>query len=531
MWTGEQKVNIATAALTEMNPEYHLDFWQDWYLRSSEEFLHVNKSRRIGWSYITSLKGVVEANCPSVDKYELVYSSYGMMDALGKIADARNALMNMPEQWRKPLASDAKTSLEFWDIGKKSKSRLISLPNRTLRGFGTTNPYGGVNLDEFAYHENDDSVLVSALACLSRGGLLSMGSTPADQQGKFYEIGINQDNKYNDFTRLTIPWYWSSALCLDVKIAIKEAPGMTTHERVEKFGTKKIKMMFSIYSLRDFKQEFECIYMSSDESFISMEMIMSCTPQKVEQYEYQNISEFLSGINIPEICIGFSPEGNPMFEDVRAPAYDPEIHGILYAGMDIGRTKDSSVFTILGHKGDKMHQWMSYEMKNKEFDEQREFVSLAMSSLPIKRLMLDKTGLGTEFGEWAEKKFPMRAEGVHFTNEIKETMANKVYLAFERHNYVLPMNRKLHADIHCIRKTLTATKHSRYDGSTKDSHADRFWSLALATLGVDDKSGDKSRFYEGYNKAKGKEEEKKKVNTGNPDLDRLLRQARRRKHG
>jgi len=58
MWTGQEKSIIATAALTEMNPEYKLDFWQDWYLKSNHRFLIVNKSRRIGWSYITSLKSV-----------------------------------------------------------------------------------------------------------------------------------------------------------------------------------------------------------------------------------------------------------------------------------------------------------------------------------------------------------------------------------------------------------------------------------------------------------------------------------------
>ena len=158
MWTGQDKSIIATAALTEMNPEYKLDFWQDWYLKSNHRFLIVNKSRRIGWSYITSLKSVVEANCPSVTKYQNVFVSYGMQDAIGKISDARNALMNLPEQWRKDISSDSKTALEFWDVGRKSKSQLISLPNRTLRGFGTANPFGGISLDEFAFHQDDAKV-------------------------------------------------------------------------------------------------------------------------------------------------------------------------------------------------------------------------------------------------------------------------------------------------------------------------------------------------------------------------------------
>ncbi len=535
MWTGEEKVVIATAALTEMNPEFKLDFWQDWYLKSNERFLIVNKSRRIGWSYITSLKGVVEANCPDVSKYQLVFVSYGMNDAIGKISDARNALMNVPEEWRKEISSDSKTSLEFWDKGRKSKSQLLSIPNRTLRGFGTSNPYGGISLDEFAFHQEDKKVYESALPCLTRGGLLSIGSTPLMKEGIFYDI-LSNEEKYKSYQRITIPWWWASALCVDVKMAISVCKELTTYERVDRFGTEILKEIYSSMGHTSFKQEFECEFTDESEAFITLEMIMSCTPQSpssAEQYEYQTISEILSGINIPEICTGFTPDGQPIFESVYAPAYDPEIHGILYAGWDMGRTKDASIFTLVGHKNGKKHVWMSYELKNKKFDEQKKFAELALSSLPIRRFLIDRNGLGMDFAEWAEGKFPTVAQGVNFTNETKEDMANKVYLGCERQEYSFPMNRKLHADIHCIRKTATAMKFNRYDGNTKDSHADRFWSLALATVGIDDKANAKSRFYQGYKKTKENQEKvtATRINTGNADLDRIIRRGRGRNRG
>ena len=530
MWTGEQKSIIATAALTEMNPDYKLDFWQDWYLKSSEKFLIVNKSRRIGWSYITSLKSIIEANSPDVSKYQNVFVSYGMHDAVGKIADARNALMNMPEEWIKPLATDSKTSLEFWDKDKRSKSQLISLPNRSLRGFGTSNPWGGISLDEFAFHGEDVNIYQSALPCLTRGGLLSIGSTPLAKAGMFYEI-LSDKERFKNYTRLTIPWYWAEALCVDVGTAIVEAPKMTIWERVERFGTSTLKEIFASMPLSSFKQEFECEFTDSSEAFISLEMIMSCTPQDVEQYEYQNISEFLKGVEIPEICTGFTSQGQPVFESVTAPAYDPEIHGSLYAGWDMGRTKDSSIFTLIGYRNGKKHVWMSYELNNTPFDEQKEFASLALSSLPIRQFLIDRNGLGMDFAEWAEKKFPMVAHGVQFTNESKEDMANKVYLNCERKTYIFPMNRRLHADIYCIRKTLTAMKYNKYDGSTKDSHADRFWSLALATVGIEDEAGNKSRFYSEVSKRKDTKVKPKKASTGNVELDRIINKGRRRSRG
>jgi phage FluMu gp28-like protein len=524
MLTADQKVIMATTALTEMNESYSLDFWQEWYIRSLFKFLIAKKSRRIGWSYVTSLKSIIEANDFDVWKYQLVFVSYGMHDAIGKISDARNALMNIPEKWRKQISSDSKTSLEFWDEGKKSKSQLISLPNRTLRGFGTTNPIGGVSLDEFAFHKDDDKVYESALPTLTRGGLLSIGSTPLTKTGMFYNIH-SDEKKYDKFKRITIPWWWSSALCIDVKTAIKVAPDLTTAERVEAFGTDTIKMLFASLSLTSFQQEFECTFTDESEAFISLEMINACTPQPVESYEYQGIDELLNGATLSGICTGLDVDGTPIFETVYAPAYDHMIHGTLYAGWDMGRTKDASIFTLIARKGDKYRILMSYELRNKKFDEQKAFAKLALSSLPIHCFNIDRNGLGMDFAEWAETHFPLIAHGVNFTNETKEEMANAVYLATERQQYIFPMNQKLHADIHSIRKTVTAMKYNRYDGRTKDSHADRFWSLALATVGIDD-SMPKENFYAQYQKKKERSTTKK---SGTPELEQLNRFLNRRR--
>lgn len=533
MWTGEEKATIARIALTAINPEYDLDFWQEWYIKSTHKFLIVNKSRRVGWSYITSLKSVIEALHPSCFRYQMVFVSYGMRDAGGKIMDARNALMNIPEEWRKQIASDSKTSLEFWDEGKKSKSQLISLPSVALRGFGTSNPWGGVSLDEFAFHANDVNVYESALPCLARGGRLSIGSTPLMTEGLFYEI-LTKTEAFKNYVRLNIPWWWASALCIDVKTALTDAVAMKTSERVEKFGTVIIQEIFATLPLISFQQEFECQFTDETEAFISMKMITACTPQGIdEQFKYDNIAEILNGTVVKDVAYGINEHGEINFQTVRAPAYDPKIHGNLYAGWDMGRKKDASIFTLIGIIGPKKHVWMSYELRNVPFDEQREFASLALSSLPIQRFYIDASGLGIEFAEWAEKKFPTVAHGVDFTNETKEIMANQAYLSFDRGEYVLPMDKQLHADIYSIRRTTTAMKFNRYEGSTKDSHADRFWSLALGTIAIQEDASGASRFYSGFRRSKEatKQEVKKIVSSGNPELDNLRRKIRRQRRG
>jgi phage FluMu gp28-like protein len=535
MFSPAEKTVLASMALQNMNPEFKLDFWQRYYIENDNKFEITNKSRRIGYSWVKSGKSVIEAIDPDVKKYQQVFVSYGMHDAMGKISDAREFLMSLPDKYHKKLSSDSKTSLAFWDIDRKTKSQIISLPNRTLRGFGTSNKIGGICLDEFAYHQDDEKVYASAVPCLLRGGCLSIGSTPTDKIGKFYEIYSNFGEKHPEYKRITIPWWWASALCTDVSGAIKDAHTLTTHQRVDKYGTDYLKIIFNDLSLPVFQQEHECVFMDETNSFIAMEMIYACTPVTdpvrgtYEQYEYKDFNEFVNGVIINDIITGIDDMGQPIIDTISMPGYDPSVHGYLYAGVDIGRTKDSTIITLIGHRPDqnKKYVWMSYELKNKEFDYQKDVISSMMSELPIRKLLLDKNGLGRDLSEWAEKSFPQKAEGMDFTNESKEDMANKMYLGFERKEFVLPMNQKLHADIHCIRKTLTSTKHNRYDGNTKDSHADRFWSMALANMGILDYQTNESGFYSQYAKRKAGGNPVERKTTGNVQLDALIRRGRR----
>lgn len=539
MYSPEEKTIIATDCLYNMNPKFSLDYWQQWRIENNPKYLITNKSRRIGWSFIEAGNSSIEAQHEDVYRYEKVFVSYGMRDAVAKIRDARMFYMSMRDTWKKDLKTDSKTQLEFWDKGRKSVSSLVSIPNQSLRGFGTTNDIGGVSLDEFAFHRNDLEVYVSAIPCLVRGGTLSIGSTPLAKSGQFYEILAGLNGKYQDFQRLNIYWWMSSVLCTNVLEAIDLAPEMTTEQRVMKYGSTELRLSYESMALSSFMREFECVFTDESDAFISMEMILSCTQAENprmgthEQYHYENISEFINGVTLRDVCVGLDELGNPIYETITAPGYDPAIHGALYAGWDMGRTKDASIFTLMGIiRGQnviKKHVWMSYELKNKSFDEQKAFAENAMNLLPVHRFLIDKTGLGMDFGEWAEKKWPRVAEGIFFTSESKEKMALKMYLGFENKEFELPMDQKLHADIHCIRQTVTLSKHIRYDGSTKDSHADRFWSMALANLGVIDTMDNRSRFYKDRRdrNTRGNKQLSGKPHTGSPELNKFLRAAQR----
>jgi phage FluMu gp28-like protein len=100
----------------------------------------------------------------------------------------------------------------------------------------------------------------------------------------------------------------------------------------------------------------------------------------------------------------------------------------------------------------------------------------------MRRCCIDQTGLGCQFVERAKKKFNRyRVEGLTFTAELKDRLAYKLRCAFEDKSIRIPDDRVLAADLHSIRKTVTASGNVRFEGErTRDGHADRFWAACAA---------------------------------------------------
>lgn len=459
-YRGQKLIDLCEGAIEVDNAPLKLDFWQKHYLREDYSFLVINKSRRIGWSFVTALKGLLRALDPNRFKYQKQFVSYSLEDAKEKINFAREFYYSLPKKYRKEITSETKTNLEFLDVGGKTRSRLLSLPCKQPRGRGSD-----ISLDEFAFHANDELIYAAALPVIARGGFeIEIGSTPFGNKGKFFEI-FDDVTKYPGFKRIFLYWWFSSALCMDVKKAVHEGPAMTSQERVEKFGTDILKEIFRSMTLEDFQQEFECAYRDELAAFITLEMIRACSPVGDEEIlPFKTLDEFILG-------------------------YRKEVHGTLYAGYDVGRTTNASVLTVLGVlPGSKIRTcWASVEYKKTKFDDQQDNLAKLLTNLPVHRLCIDSTGLGMHLAENLEDRFRRRVEGITFTNPVIEEMANNLYLAMQRFELRLPLIRDLQVHIHAIRKLTTAAKHSRFDVDSSEKrrhHGDRFFSLCLALYAV-----------------------------------------------
>ena len=493
MFTKDERLLFAYTYMQFQQKDLLLDFWQDAYIKSMARFIAIVKSRRVGWSFICSLKGRIKAMDPDRIGYTKQFVSYNEEDALEKISYAKQFYDSMPDcDAKKKLITDNKSMLCFQDKNGITQSRLISIPCRPPRGKG-----GDISLDEFAIYNAKMQKLVydAALPVISRGGTIEMGSSPLGKIGQFYDILT--DKETYDYERYNIPWWFCRDLCIDVPTAVKVAPDLSTPERVETFGTKIIKQIFKNNDYDTFRQEYECDFIDSSESYIPLDLIFANTPGKRESDIDLSACENLSDEDYWEYNRGIDFQTYSDL-DLAILNYKPEAHGdTLFLGFDVGRTHDATAIFILGRMPDgKKRAFARIELRNQPFEVQEETILKAYKELPIYRGRMDATGIGKPIFESLHKRLGDRLDGVTFTAEEKEIMAIDVKRGLEQREFLLSNDKEFHRQIHSIKRTSNGGKYFKYDAERNEKgHADSFWAWALANAAVTSTDKKNNNFY------------------------------------
>ncbi len=189
------------------------------------------------------------------------------------------------------------------------------------------------------------------------------------------------------------------------------------------------------------RQEYLCEFLEEDEYLLPYELIHSCTDERVER----NISS----------------------------------EGEFYLGIDIGRRKDLTVLSFVEKVGNKLLLRKLEILKNMSFSKQMEFINLYIPF--VRRVAIDETGIGMQIAEELKEKWGAKVIPVYFTNKIKDELATRLKSKFEDRLIVIPPDRNLIQDLHSVKKSVTSAGNIKYEAErTKEGHADRFWSLALA---------------------------------------------------
>ena len=485
MFSPEERLKFAYTFMQFQRKDLLLDFWQDAYVRSTSRFISIVKSRRVGWSFICALKGVIKAMDPDRIAYTKQFVSYNEDDAVEKINYAKQFYESLPEQCRKKIRTDNKSMLEFYDNDGKTVSRLISIPCRPPRGKG-----GDLSLDEFAIFLPKMSKLVydASLPVISRGGCIEMGSSPLGKVGQFYDI-LTDKAKYPKYERYNIKWWYCRDLTNNVPEAIRNAPSMSTEERVAVYGTDIIKGIFESSELETFQQEYECLFIDSEESFITLDLIYANTPG-MREGDLQLVDYANDKISDEDYWCNNRDLDFQAYTDIDKAIlnYDPDKHGkTLYLGYDIGRVHDKTSIYVLGVMPDgKKRSFMRIELKEATYEQQRDAILKIYKNLPIFRGCFDMTGLGGKFmQDGLLSKLGERIIGVDFTPQNKEVMAIDVKRGLEQREFLLENNKSFHQQIHSIKRTSNGGKFFKYDANRNETgHADSFWAWALANYAI-----------------------------------------------
>lgn len=295
--------------------------------------------------------------------------------------------------------------------------RVLSLSTNlaTTRSYTAQHLY----LDEFVYIPNNEDIYKAIAPATTRGGNITLISTPGPEAGMFYDIYTKKD-KYKQWNIHTIDIYKAKEGGFPVNIP---------------------ELKLKISEPARFANEYECKFYSSAYSFISLSLLQS----------------------------------NILKGKLKAQEY--------YIGMDIGRTKDTTEIIVIGKTDKGLFFYVEgLTLANTKFSIQKKAVVSFIEKYKPNKVNIDSTGLGIQLSEELEDMYPGICHGVTFTNKIKDVMANKVKNNLSDNNLLLPEDKDLQSHITSISRQFSNSGNFIYKVNSTQHHADKFWALALGIL-------------------------------------------------
>ena len=421
---------------------FFLPYQQAW-LRDTSRIKLMEKSRQIGMSW-TAAYELVRRHALSECPLDSWVSSRDEMQAKLFIDDCKKfaSVLNVAAEdisGGKILAvADSQT------LGFANGTRIWSLSSNPDAQAGKR---GTRVLDEFALHPDPVRLYSVAYPGITWGGSLEIISTHRGRENFFYklveEARYGGNPKNISLHRVTLQDALEQGFLKKLKENLPAEHEVASMDEGEYFDYVKN----SCADTESFLQEYMCEPADDNAGFVSYDTIQKCV--------------YKCG------------------EDWRQPA-NPE--NPLYLGVDVGRSRDLTVFWLLERCADVLYTRDVKVLRDIPFSEQ-ELVLYSYLSLPaLRRAAIDQSGLGRQFAERAQERYSSsRIEGVSFTSSTKEMLAYPLRSRFEDATIRIPDDMEIRADIRAVRKETTASGGIRFCAErTSDGHADRFWALALA---------------------------------------------------
>jgi len=383
-------------------------------LDDTSTFRVVNKARQLGFSWVIAGEAVFEALINP--NYTILIVSTGEEGAKRVLGYCYRFIRGL--KFEVSFIRQTQDRIKF-----ANESSILSLPNNpnTVRGFRAHRVY----IDESAHFLKDREMFRAIQPSISRGGSMTLISTPFGRANMFYEKW-NDDDEYS---KHRIPY----TECPDVKY--------------QRWVKKQRKTMYEM----DFRQEFCCDFTSDEMAMFPRDLIEPCVDENLKN-------------------VFHSDSGNPFF-----------------MGIDFAKKVDFTVVTVVELDADKniiirnMKQMKNipYETDSLEVPSQLVEISKIYKMFKPQKIKIDSTGVGVKLEEDLTRKFGSIVEGVRFGLIEKENLITNLRIAFERKGLRIPDDENLISQLMSLEKHVTPSGLPRYK-HVSGKHDDYVWSLALA---------------------------------------------------
>jgi phage FluMu gp28-like protein len=403
------------------------------------------KSRQVGATKTDALDSVLKASHRDA-KFDVWVSSRDEFSASLYLDDCKEwaRILNRAAQYKGRTLLDKKSNASAHDLQFANGRHIYCLSSNPNAFAGKR---GHVKIDEFALHQDQRQLYHVAKPVTTWGGTFSIFSTHRGPNTLFNQIICK--------IRAGKAPHWSLH-----SYPIQKAAGEGLVEKInEKSGGNETKEEFlarirSECSDEDnWNQEYCCIPLDDTTAFITHDLITGCEDPSLRLMSLVEFIDYAS-----------------THPDSR-----------FFVGMDVGRKVHLCVIDVGELVGNVMHDRVRIELLNQPFAQIRRNLFPILELAQTQRCCIDNTGNGIETCENAQTSFGSKVEPITFSLPVKERLAFGLLHQFEDRALRIPIDDKLRADLHGIKKQVNAAGTVRFDGESADSHCDRFWAKALRT--------------------------------------------------
>jgi phage FluMu gp28-like protein len=458
-----------------------LKYQSDWVDDQSLVKL-MEKGRRIGISYATSYDEVRQHSLKAC-KVDSWFSSRDDLTAKEFIIYCQKfaGLLNI-------AANAYNAQILFGEDGKQSATAsVLRFANETRINSISSNPDvfagkgGNVGLDEFALRHDPRHVYDIASPTIDWGGRLSIISTHRGA-GNFFNKLITDERdpdarKHRGISihRVTLTRALEEGFLWKLQSKLPENDPRMEMDEADYYNYQRRR----VSSKERFLQEYECEPEDEANVYLSYDLLQGSfySPDEDLVAHTEETKDFRGKTGYIRYLLpkGVLPSG---LRDYLAAL---KLRGeSVYHGKDVARRKDLSVDVFGGKRDGLMMVRAVVEFDRVAFSRQEEVLYPTMPL--VTRSCVDETGIGMQFAERAGEKFgAWRVEGINFNVGNKAMLAGPLKTAFEDRIMRIPDDDLFLTDLRMIRKE-TVGDYERFVASEDedgDSHADRFWGLAL----------------------------------------------------